>query len=338
MAHAGLVAGIGLQNKLLPAFLLGALLVGIVLAGPRPALRTPWPWLGGLLALLVAAPNLAWQAAHGFPQLALSAAIAAGSSGTSEPWYVFLPFQLVLVSPFLVPVWALGLWRLAADDRLRPWRCIAVAYAVLLVLFLLTGGKPYYLGGLYPVLLAAGAEPVWAWARARALRAATLAAALAVSAATAGVLMLPLVPAPSLAATPIVELNYDAGETVGWPRLAATVADVRSGLPADARVAVLTSNYGEAGAVDRFLPELGPAYSGHNAYWSWGPPPDDADTLIAVGFAEPQLRAWFGEVVPAARIDNGVGLQNDEQGAPVWVVRQPRASWPELWPQLRRLG
>jgi Dolichyl-phosphate-mannose-protein mannosyltransferase len=335
---AGLVAGIGLQNKLLPALLLAAVLAGIVLAGPRRVLRTPWPWLGGLLALLIAAPNLAWQAANGFPQLALSAAIAAGSSGSSQPWNVFAPFQLVLISPLLVPVWALGLWRLARDERLRTWRALAVAYLLLAVLFLVTGGKPYYLGGLYPVLLAAGAEPVLAWAQAGRLRATALTGALVLSAAVSSVLMLPLVPVERLAATPIVDIHYDAGETVGWPRFAATVAAVRSTLPPDARVAVLTSNYGEAGAVDHFRPELRPAYSGHNAYWSWGPPPDDVDTVIAVGFAEPRLRAWFGEVVPAARIDNGFGLDNDEQGAPVWVARQRLAPWSDLWPQLRRLG
>ena len=141
------------------------MLVGVLLAGPRPALRARWPWLGALLALALWAPNLVWQAAHGFPQLELSAAIAAGSSGTSEPWYLFLPYQLVLVSPLLVPVWVAGWWRLARDPALRPWRAFAVAYVLVAVVFMLTGGKPYYLAGLYPVLLAAGAAPVLGWAR-----------------------------------------------------------------------------------------------------------------------------------------------------------------------------
>ena len=213
-----------------------------------------------------------------------------------------------------------------------------MAYALLAVLFMATGGKPYYLGGVYPVLLAAGAEPVLAWARAGAWRAAALGTGLAVSAAASSVLMLPLVPVERLAGTPIVDVHYDAGETVGWPAFAATVAQVRAGLPADARVAVLTRNYGEAGAVDHFLPALRPAYSGHNSYWSWGPPPAEVDTVIAVGFAEAELRDWFAEVTPAARVDNGVGLDNDEQGAPVWVARHPVAPWPELWPRLRRVG
>jgi 4-amino-4-deoxy-L-arabinose transferase-like glycosyltransferase len=102
---AGAVAGVGLENKLQPAFLLAAVVAGVLLVGPRAGLRSRWPWLGGLVALALWAPNLVWQAAHGWPQLELASAIAAGSSGTSEPWYLFVPFQLVLVSPALVPVW-----------------------------------------------------------------------------------------------------------------------------------------------------------------------------------------------------------------------------------------
>ena len=83
---------------------------------------------------------------------------------------------------------------------------------------------------------------------------------------------------------------------------------------------------------------LGPAHSGHNSYWTWGPPPEEATTLIVVGFPEERVRQWFGRVELAARIDNGLGLDNDEQGAPVWLVRDRLARWAELWPQLRRLG
>jgi hypothetical protein len=79
----GLVAGIGLENKWQPAFLLAGLLVSVLAVGPRAVLRTRWPWLGGLIALALWVSNLVWQAAHGFPQLQLSAAIAAGSSGTA---------------------------------------------------------------------------------------------------------------------------------------------------------------------------------------------------------------------------------------------------------------
>jgi Dolichyl-phosphate-mannose-protein mannosyltransferase len=333
----GAVAGLALQNKTLPLVLLAGVLVGVLAVGPRAALAGRWPWLGTAVALAVWAPNLVWQAANGFPVFTLSAAIAGGSSGSSEPWYLFLPYQLVLVSPLLVPVWALGWWRLARDPALRTWRAFAVAYVLVAALFLVTGGKPYYLAGFFPVLLAAGAPAVVDWVRRRAtaLRSGLLAAALALSLAVSALLMLPVVPVGELARTPIPDINYDAGETVGWPELAATIA---AQVPAGERVAVLTGNYGEAGAVDRFLPELAPAHSGHNSYWAWGPPPEETGTLIVVGLEEAQLRRWFGAVELAARIDNGIGLDNDEQGEPVWLVRERRVPWSQLWPELREIG
>ncbi|MFP5370156.1 MAG: hypothetical protein ACLGI3_05330, partial [Actinomycetes bacterium] len=191
-----------------------------------------------------------------------------------------------------------------------------------------------------PVLLAAGAGPVAGWVRRGTGRAreALIGAALVLSLAINAVLMLPVVPVGALGATPIPDINYDAGETVGWPRLAAAVEEVRAGLPAGEPVAVLTATYGQAGAVDRFAPALGPAYSGHNAYWSWGPPPEDVDTVVAVGLPEERLRRWFGRVELAARVDNGVGLDNEEQGAPIRVATDRQAPWSEIWPSLRRLG
>nr|WP_275585520.1 glycosyltransferase family 39 protein [Blastococcus saxobsidens] len=335
----GGVAGLALLNKLHPAFLLAAVLLGLLAAGPRRALRSPWPWAAGLVALAVWSPNLVWQARNDWPQLALAEAIAAGSSGTSEPWYLFVPFQLVLVSPLLFPVWMAGWWRLARDPQLRTWRSFALAYALLAGLFLVTGGKPYYLAGLYPLLLAAGADPALRWARRRGGRARrTLLPVLALSLAVSAVLMLPVLPARWLASTPVPAVNYDAGETVGWPRFAEAVERAADELPAGERAVVLTGNYGQAGAVDRYAPQLGPAYSGHNSYWTWGPPPEDASAAVVVGLPREQLERWFGSVRAAGSVDNGVGLDNEEQGATVWLATDRQVPWSRIWPELRRLA
>jgi hypothetical protein len=164
-----------------------------------------------------------------------------------------------------------------------------------------------------------------------------LGAALMASVAVNALVNLPLVPAGMLVRTPIPAVNHDAAETVGWPRFAATVVAVRAYLP-DTHVAVLADNYGEAGALDHYPPALRPTFSGHNAYWTWGQPLDDATTLIMTNYDRAQLRQWFGLVHLAARIDNRVGLHNDEQGRPVWIARDRRAPWPVIWPQLRRYG
>jgi 4-amino-4-deoxy-L-arabinose transferase-like glycosyltransferase len=340
----GLVAGVGLLNKALVAFLAAGLVIAVMIAGPRDILRSRWLWLGAAITVALWSPNLAWQASHGWPQLELSRAIAAGSSGTSVDRVTFVPYQLVLISPLLVPVWLVGLVLLLRDPAMRQVRAFGWTYLLLLVVFVLSGGKPYYLGGLYPVLLAAGAEPTLGWLRRgrERVRRFLLGTALALSGLISSVLMLPLLPASLLHATPVVAINYDAGETVGWPRFAEEVAAVYRGLPEDerARAVLLTRNYGEAGALDHYGPAVGlpPAYSGHNSYWSWGPPPDTGGPVIAVGLPEEGLQPFFGEVQLAGRIDNGLALENDEQGAMIWICRRQLVPWTQIWPQLRRLG
>ncbi|HEV2369336.1 MAG TPA: glycosyltransferase family 39 protein, partial [Acidimicrobiales bacterium] len=79
----GVVAGVGLLDSDLVAFLLIAIGVGLVLTGPRPVLRSPWLWIAALLAAVMWAPYLVWQAQHSWPELTVSRSIAAGHSGTS---------------------------------------------------------------------------------------------------------------------------------------------------------------------------------------------------------------------------------------------------------------
>jgi hypothetical protein len=160
---AGAVLGAGLLNKPLPAFLAAGLLAGVVLAGPRRVLRARPVWAGAALALALWSPWIVWQARHGWPQIDVSRSIAAGLSASSQPWWAVVPFQVLLVSPLLAPVWIAGLVRILRDPALRSVRFIGWAWIVLAAVFMATGGKPYYLAGLLPVLIAAGALAVDGW-------------------------------------------------------------------------------------------------------------------------------------------------------------------------------
>ncbi len=65
----GLVAGLGLQNKI-TLLLLGAGLVGgLILSGQRRRLLSGWFWLGGALAGLIFLPYVLWQIPNGWPTL-----------------------------------------------------------------------------------------------------------------------------------------------------------------------------------------------------------------------------------------------------------------------------
>ena len=92
----------------------------------------------------------------------------------------------------------------------------------------------------------------------------------------------PVVALRTLHTTSVVSVNYDIGETVAWPTYVREIATAWDALPASVRAhaAILTSNYGEAGAVDRYGPALGlpVAYSGHMGFWYWGAPPTSASS------------------------------------------------------------
>jgi Dolichyl-phosphate-mannose-protein mannosyltransferase len=331
---AGAIAGFGLLANTIVAFLLAGVLGGLLLGGPRRSLKTPWPWVGGLLALAIWSPYLLWQSQHGWPQLEVSSSIAAGDSGTSEPRELFLPFQLVLLNPYIAPIWIAGLVRLFRDPALAWCRGLAWAYPLLAVVFIATGGKPYYLAGIYPLLVGAGAAPTIEWIRHSAPRRVALGLALLLFLPAVPV-TLPIVPVEEVGDTPIIDVNYDAGETIGWPAFVDQVAAVVYDSGGD--VALLARNYGQAGALDRYGPTLGlpDAHSGHMAYWYWGPPPETADTVVIVGFSDDELSEVCGDLRLAHRIDNGLGVDNDEQGTPIWVCQDRRAPWAALWERFR---
>jgi hypothetical protein len=244
-----------------------------------------------------------------------------------------------MVSPVLVPIWVAGLLAPFRRAAWRPLRFLPITYAALAVLYLVGNGKAYYLASLYPVLLGLGAIPTADWTERTRLRLGLVAAAIAVSAAVSAFIALPLLPERSLQGSAVMALNPDQGETVGWPRFADTVAKAWRSIPPAERshTAIFTENYGEAGAVDllgrsRGLPR---AYSGHNGFSEWGRPPDADTNALLLGFSpRGAARRHFTDCRRLATIDNGVGLDNDEQGGLVLLCRTT-APWSERWPDLR---
>ena len=123
---------------------------------------------------------------------------------------------------------------------------------------------------------------------------------------------------------------------VGWPELAEQVRAVMATVPPDEqpRTVVLTANYGEAGALERFAPELRVS-SGQNSYWLWGPPPEDTTTVVLVGFRTSAADRWCGSVTSAGTIANDAGLVNDEAGRPLLICRDLRHPPGDLWALVR---
>ncbi|MFC7495372.1 MULTISPECIES: glycosyltransferase family 39 protein [unclassified Nocardioides] len=327
---AGVIAGIGLNNKHAIAFCLLGVLVGVALVREtRPVLRTPWPWLGGLTALALWVPNLVWQARHDWPVLDLSADIAEEYGGLGGRIGMVL-IALVMFSPLIGAVWILGIVRLLRRPEWARARPLAWAFLVVLAVFLVTGGKGYYLAGLVPPLIAAGCTDLTARWSTRAV--AVTGAALVASAAVAYPAMLPVLPASSFGGSFWAEINDVQGDTIGWPEYTDQVSAVVESLPPEQRedAVIFTGNYGEAGAMSWYDVGL-PAYSGHNGHRFWGPPPERAGPVVVVLQVPPDE---FEGCELVDRLRNDSGTENEEVGTGVWVCDGPTGGWREAWPRL----
>lgn len=340
----GVMTGVALEIKVLAAPLMACALAGILLLGPRPPLRSARPWVAALIAAVIAAPNLVWQATHGWPQLTVAANIAAGGSGSSTSRAALIPVTALEIGPIVVIVLVIGVVRLLRSAERHRTGWLGIGFLLFVALMLLTGGKAYYPAGFYPALMAAGSGPVLDWALRSGGRRLLAAGLAAVSILVTAALTLPLFPVGSPGYKMALGPNPDMGETVGWTGYDATVTGVARRLPRQdrAHTIVLASNYGEAGSL--YLARqrgaaLPPVYSGHNAFWSWGPPPRDAADAIVVGdFSDTQLSGWYAHCTLRARLVSPRGADNSEDGAPVRWCTGRTQDWARLWPKVKQLG
>jgi len=324
---AGVVAGIGLNNKHAVAFLLAGILVACALDPRlRPELRTRWPWLAGVVAAAMWVPNLWWQADHGWPVFDLSADIADEYGGLGGR-IAMVGEAALMFSPLICVVWVAGLVQLFRAPEWSRARLPGVVFLVVLAAFVVTGGKGYYLAGAVVPLVAAGCT--WVARHRTPRRLVGVGAVLALSAAVAWPGLVPVLPTATYADSFYPGVSDDLPEEIGWPTYTAQVRAVVDSLPEG--TVVFTGNYGEAGAFEWY--DVGaPVYSGHNGWRNWGPPPDGAGPVVVVLFRDPSLD--FTGCERAATLHNDVGIDNEEEGHGVWVCDGPIGSWSSRWPAL----
>jgi Dolichyl-phosphate-mannose-protein mannosyltransferase len=332
---AGIVVGLGLYNKLLVVLLLSGLAIGLLLLGPRSVLASRWLWAGVVLAVLIGLPNLLYQASHDWPQLTMARALS--ENNASDVRVTLVPFQILLIGPPLFVIAIAGFVGLLRRPAWRAARGMALAYPVVLVVSWFSGTQYYYGFGLLAFLFAIGCVSTAEWAAHRKARRSTVVIAVAISSAVNIAITLPVLPERLLGPTGIDELNQGARDSIGWPVYVQTLTGVyRSLPPADqSRAVILTGNYGEAGSVVRYGENLPQVYSGQNELWYLRRPPPSATVVVAWTQGLDYLRPFFASCEQKAVMDNGVGVDNEEQGSVVAVCRDPVGGWDAVWPRLQ---
>jgi hypothetical protein len=344
----GVLLGLGLLNKISVLWLGGGLAAAVLLTRARRQLLTPGPYVAAAIAAALFLPHVLWQISNGWPTLEFIRNAGAEKMVQNTPWS-FVADQITNQHPFALPLWAAGLAATLLHPQLRRYRALAIVYlTVAAILIVNRTSRSGYLALAYPMLLAAGGV---FWERAIASR--TLRAIVIVILVAGGALTAPLaVPILStdsyvrysraLGVAPSTEEKKDLGrlpqffaDRQGWDAFVAQMVAVRDALPSGdrARVAVLTGNYGEAGAIERLAPDLA-AISGHNNYWLWGPQGRTGDVLIVLSRHPERLQRLFASVEKAGETDCGDCMPY-ENHIGIYVCRGMDPPLPQRWAEFK---
>ena len=348
----GLIAGLGLTTKLTMLFFGFAVFTGALLTARRRDFRTPWPWLGGLIAFIFLLPYILWNAANGWPTVQFWGSYGGLTGGGPLG---FLANQILAINPLNIPLVIAGLVFYFRGAAGKPWRMLGWAYVILYVLLTLINAKSYFLAPAYPMLFAAGGVRLSRAFERRPRRRWALGAypaAIALGAILLAPLAMPILPPAtfvadygwltgagnSAAGQSQAKLPQYFGDRFGWDALTTEVTRAYDSLPAAerAQACVFTVNYGEASALTLLAApgSLPPVISGHNTYWLWGPGACSGAVMITVGVSQSDLAQSYTSITPAGALQC-VYCQPEENGAPIFICAHPKFTTPDLWPRVR---
>ena len=343
--HAlGLVLGLGVLNKYTTFFFGAAVLGALLLTAPRTLGRQP-TWLAAGLGLLVAAPTLLWQVAHGLPfrhHMALLHDVQLVNMTLGGFWKE----QLLMNLPALL-IWVPGLWAALRGRPAPAARVAGLVYVGGMLILNLLHGKSYYGLAYYPALFAVGA--VWwqarlaAWPR---LRAALLLLPFLLLAPIIFDIYPILPPAQMvlLGQKPLHQklginrwedgrihpLPQDFADMLGWQELADKTWRAYQSLPDSTRTRTLIKcdDYGQAGAInyynrDRAMPAA-TSFNGSYLYWFPAPPKHSWQHLLLIGEGHPEeLAPYFQTFRKVGELTNPYAR---ERGTAVLVGLGPDAA------------
>ena len=350
----GLLAGVGIENKLSMLFFCAAIFVGLLLTPARTLLRSRWAAAAMLIATMCFLPTLMWQYHRDWPTLQMLANSQRMHVNDHLSALEFLVRQIMMLGPASALVWIPGLWFLLRSRRDSRLRAFGISYLALLATMMMLGAKDYYLAPIYPFLFAGGGA-FWSTVvvRRRWFAKYAIPILVIIGGMISAPVALPILPPEELVRyeesigirNPRSQtgqqgsLTEHFGDEFGWPEMAAAVARVYHGLPAEdrAQAVILAKNYGEAGAIDFFGPALGlpRAISGHQNYWYWGPRDYTGGVLIALQYSREELLKLGCTSVEDGPVVSHPYSMNEEHFR-ITVCRALHPSLAEQWPKLKR--
>jgi len=255
----GVAVGAALLSKYTALFFGPAILLWLIMVPRlRRWLLSPWLYLGGLVALLVFAPVIVWNAGHHWVSLIKQLGRAQVSQFTLRYVVEILPTQILFASPLVFVLGVMGLYALASRrGGATASRVLLNAFIWIILAYfawhsLHARVEANWLGPIYPAFAIAAAVAAHGvdWSR----RAKRLAEVSLRWAAPVGIVMFALLAVQANTGM-LTGYRRDASVRsigVGWRALAGEIAAVRARTGA---TCVLAADYGTTAWLAFYLPK-----------------------------------------------------------------------------------
>jgi hypothetical protein len=351
----GIVTGIAFLNKYSIVLLVISVLIVLPFTKLRKLFSNKYLYLALLLSLIIASPNLIWQATHHFPVVNHMKELN-DSQLVNVNRLEFIVEQLIFLLPFTIFILP-GIIYFCINKRFKDFRFIISVSVVVIVLLLVLRGKSFYASGLYPFLIVVGALFVEKFIVNRWLFS-ILFMTLILFSAILLPLNLPVFEPPKLVAyfdrfakiTGIDLLRKDEdgnyrklpqldADMLGWNEIAEKTNSAWSQVKDKDRGFIFCSNYGQAGAIsligDKFgLPE---PISFSDTYRFWFPAvfKNDINELVYVVGSDAMdsrnfrdTKDFFTEMIEVGNVNNNLAI---EYNTKIYLFRKPKGDFNAFW-------
>ena len=351
----GIVMGLGLLNKVGFLWLGFGFAVGLLFTSERKYLKTRWPYLAAVIALLIFSPFIIWNLTHNMAHLEFI------RNATSEKYsslnaISFIAGLFLILNPLTAAVWLSGIYYFFFQKDGKQIRILGIIFLVSFIILIINGhSKSEYLAPAFPMLFAGGGIMFEKWSRLKfgALIKYPVPAIIFLSLVFLSPLAIPILPVEkyinyteSIGLKPSSSENKELDELpqfyadmFGWENMASTVSKVYSSLPPEEQenTVVFTQNYGEAGAIEYYSKKykLPPVISGHNNYWLWGYGNATKNSIIIIvgGNKTDHLKS-FNSVEEASVIKCAYAMPY-ENNLPVYICQGLKRPVKDTWPSAK---
>jgi hypothetical protein len=296
----GVVIGLGLLNKTSMLWLCAGIFVGIVFTPLRKELKTKYPYIAAVSALIIFSPYIIWNITHDFAHLEFMRNAASRKYDGLTP-ASFILDQILILNPLSILIWLPGIFFYFINKEGKQFRAVGFVWLTTFIILFINGhSKGEYIAAAYQILFTGGAVLI----EKLSYNKSWLKYAVVIPIVVSGMLIAPFA-RPLLQVEKFLEYQNAIGlkppsneghetelpqfyaDMFGWEELAKIVSKAYLSLPEEERekTIVYCSNYGKAGALEYYsrkypLPKV---ICPHNSYWYWWPDDKKYATVIIIG-------------------------------------------------------